>query len=274
MLPNSITIQFEKKQYSHPILYGEYVEGTLYLIHPDKKIALNIPPEKLTEFAESIFQNIQSKFTQPTPSFLIQSFETIAQSKGLKLKKRKKLLPDAILFIPSQVNNQKIFDTDLFLQMTPINQPIFFDYPKPDKTKFINQISHLQKKLTKEKKTINFSYTSHSKETDQKIISELPNPSNCQIKTPDFTLAIQLTPPLPKDIDQNILFTENHPRNFQKGSLHYYTKDKKNDYSIDQSTNIIQTNIEHNLSLKINNQTKAFDIFKKLSKAINQTNNG
>jgi hypothetical protein len=273
MLPNSITLKFNQHTYSNPILYGEYVAGTLYLIHPDKKIALNITPEKLQPFIESLFQNIQTKFTQSIPCFFINSFETIAQTQNYKLKKRKKLLPDSIIFIPSQKNNLPIIKTDTHVTLTPLNNPIHFDYPKPDKTKFINQISHLQKKLTKQKETINFSYTSHSKLSDQEIITTLTHKTDTLVKTPDFTLALETKNYSPPTINQNILFTENHSRNFQKGSIHLYTKDKKLGYSIDQSTNIIQTNIEHNLSLKINNQTKPFHIFKKISKAINQATN-
>lgn len=273
MLPNSITIQFQGATYSHPILYGEYVNETLYLIHPDKKIALNIPTQKLETFIESVFSNIQSKFQQDIPCFLLKSFETIAKENNYKIKKRKKLLPEAIIFIPSQENSKPIIQTDTFVSLTPLNEPIYFDYPKPDKTKFINQISNLQKKLNKDKHNINFKYIYHSKEDDQKIISDQNLNQAFILKTPDFTIASSTTLLQKPNLNQDILFTENHPRNFQMGQLKVTKNKTTNNYTLDNSTSIIQTNVQKNLTLKINKQSKPFDLFKKLSKAINQVKN-
>lgn len=273
MLPNSVTIQFENKTYSHPILYGEYFNQTLYLLHPDKKIALNISTDKYDDFIKNLFQNIQNKFPQTIPSFQINSFEFLAKSQEFKLKKRKKLLPDSIIFIPTQENSNPIIDIDEFVTMTPSNNPIYFDYPKPDKSKFINQINQLQKKLTKEKFEINFKYIHHSKESDQKIISALNLTDTLTITTPDFTITSSTQPQNNQSINQNILFTENHFRNFQKGQLKLHTKNKISDYTLDQSTSMIQTNVQKNLTLKINSKTKAFDLFKKLSSAINSVSN-
>jgi hypothetical protein len=271
MLPQPPYLQFQNNIYTHPLLYGEYINQTLYLLHPQKKIALNIPPEKLNTFVQEIYSNLQKHLKKDFQLFQINSFELIAKQNNFKVKKRKNLLPESILFLPSQTNSDQTLQSNESVKLTPLNSPIFFDYPKPDKTKFINQLQHLQKKLTKKKLNINFSYISHSKQDDQKILTSKNYSNPLLFKSPDFTILADLKNHSQIQTDQNILFTENHPRNFQKGQLTIYTKNQKNDYSIDQSTNIIQTNIQNNLTLQINNQTKAFQIYKKLSKAINQS---
>lgn len=273
MHPQPPYLQLENNTYSHPLLYGEYINQTLYLLHPQKKIALNIPPEKLDQFIQEIHSNLCKNLQKNFQLFQINSFELIAKQNNLKIKKRKNLLPESIIFLPTQVNQIKTLETTEYVNLTPLNSPLYFDYPKPDKTNFINQIQHLQKKLTKTKHHINFSYTSHSKLDDHKILTLKKYNKPLLFKSPDFSILADLKKHSPIKTTQNILFTEDHPRNFQKGTLSIFQNNQKTDYSIDQSTNIIQTNIQHNLTLQINNQTKAFQIFKKLSKAINNAKN-
>ncbi len=273
MLPNSITLQHENQTYSHPILYGEYIHETLYLIHPDKKIALNIPTEQFSNFIEDLSRNIIKKTNPKAKLFQINSFEFLAKQSNFKLQKHNYLLPHAIIFVPSQINGEQILEIDQHIQLTPDNSPIYFDYPKPNKTNFINKIKHLQKNLSDKKEFINFKYTHHSKQPDQIILTskELSNPF--LLKTPDFTLISETKNFNKPNFNQNILFAEDHPRYYQKGQLQIHTSTKTFDYSLDQSTSIIQTNIQENLTLKINNKTKAFDLFKNLSKAINDSKN-
>ena len=264
---NSPYIQFQDNTYSHPILYGEYINHTLYLIHPDKKIALNIQPEKLDEFIQDLAENIQSLL------LYIKSFELRAKQNQLKIKKRKKLLPDAIILVPSQINQTKVIDTTKDVQFTPINNLIHFDYPRPEKKNFINQIQQLQHKLDTKKSEINFKYTYHSKQTDQEILSEQNFKTPFFFKSPDFTIlseTINTQNENKLNTNQDILFTEDHPRDFQKGVLKIYTPTKTTTHLLKQSTEIIQTNVQKNLTKNINNQTKPFQIYKQLCSKINQ----
>lgn len=260
-------IKFQNKTYSHPVLYGEYINQTLYLIHPNKKIALNINPEKLDEFIQELFENIQS------PLLYIKSFELRAKQNQLKIKKRNKLLPDAIILIPSQINQEQILDVKKPVKFTPINNPIYFDYPKPDKKNFINQIQQLQNKLDTQKYEMNFKFTYQSKLADSDIISEQNFKTPLYFKSPDYSIIADTTPY--KSLEtlkttQDILFTEDHSRDFQKGVLKIYTQSKTTTHILKQSTEIIQTNVQKNLTKKINNKTKAFQIYKDLCSKINQ----
>ena len=304
-------ILIDNQEFQNPILYGEYVQGILYIQHPDKKIALNIPANQVSKFITTLFTNTQSKFQQELILIYLKSADIIHQENDLKTKKhRQNLLPDAIFMIPTLIKTStpkpqeiNILDVnkDQIIHFPPINNRLHIDYPKEDKTSFLNRLSNIQKKLSTSSH-INFQFTLHSKHpnsylwtklidskfpsiffenSDFSIISQThpqtqpqtqPTANQPQHTQPEPNLkSIHTNHPTNKDLE-HILLSEKYPRNFQNGQIQLYQQNQIKSFEIINPTYIIQENLICNSLQKISPTSKPFQIYQKLHKYIRQIN--
>lgn len=276
---NSPSLQINESSYQNPILYAEYINGVLYIIHPDKKIALNIPETQYQNFINTLIQETENKLNKKWYFIHLKSYELLAKETDLKTKKhRQNLLPQAIFFIPSKVTTPTSnveLEIEKPVSFTPTQNRLHIDYPKETKINFINRIQHLQRKLDT-KSDINFKFTSHSKLNNLDILNQIyPNfsstnsPDKMIFQNPDYSIISQLSAlQKPNPNSQNSILTEKHPRSFQRSSLHINTPDNLYSYTLIDPFEIIQENIIHNLLLSVSPKTKAFSLFQKLQQQI------
>lgn len=265
--------------YSDLITYMIYQNGKLYISHPDKNIALNIPHNSLLNFFKTTENSIQNHLQKEFQTIQILSFEFLAKLQNLKPKKvRTTFLPEAVFLIPTTKTTPEegtinLLNTEDHITFPPNLERQYLPPFTPDKNHFINQIKQLQKR-SQNKTTFNQKFIQDNNQQEEVLLQNLQknSPKNLEsflLKTPDFSLlgntkkSSQIE--LPEKHIQPNLKLESHHRNFQKGSIIIKSplQEKEDIYTIDTSIESIQNNLYTNITQNVKPTSKQFDIYKK-----------
>lgn len=268
-------ININEETYSHLITYMIYQNGKLYILHPDKKIALNIPPTSLFPFIQEVEKSLKNQLTKSHQIFQVISFELLAKIRELKPKKvRTTFLPEAVFLIPSiKTDNKgssvKLINTKQHITLPPQESRHYQPSFTPDKNHFINQIKQLQKR-NPNKTTFNQKFIQDNTTQEEILLQNLQSDQKkFLLKTPDFSIfgSIEKTTQIPfpdQSLQANIKL-ESHHRNFQNGCIiisNPHTQEKTI-YKITNSIESIQNNLYTNIIQNIKPTSKQFDVYKK-----------